>query len=191
MRSILGMNWWLFLGLSAALYGCSSDASSNPESDTAVATGDTAPDNGAITDGAPSTDGAMDANQSGSCNPRDSVLPEENFFTDISDSSGIRLNNHYPGQAQPINDHSRLGFADLNGDGLDDIVMHSLFPNPQSGIPFEHLVFVHFGIYASAIDSRGLVHAETDHFPGDIIIALVFKSYCAPFNGIKNLGGMK
>lgn len=78
----------------------------------------------------------------GNCAVRSAVVPKEQFFTDISEISGIRLNNHYPGQTQPINDHSRLGFSDLNGDGIDDIVMHSLFPNPADGIPFEHLVFL-------------------------------------------------
>ena len=66
------------------------------------------------------------------------------FFTDISEQSGIRVGNYTPMPPMPIpiNDHSRLGFVDLNGDGYDDIVMHSLFPNPQKGIPFEHLVFL-------------------------------------------------
>lgn len=68
----------------------------------------------------------------------------EAFFEDISDQSGIRAENYVvlPPKAIPINDYRRLGFADINGDGYDDIVMHNLFPNPQKGIPFEHLVFL-------------------------------------------------
>lgn len=65
-------------------------------------------------------------------------------FVDVSESSGIQLNNFDPDPpaGMAINDHSRLAFADLNGDRIDDIVMHSLFPNALNGIPFEHLVFL-------------------------------------------------
>ncbi|CAN5777834.1 hypothetical protein BH09MYX1_BH09MYX1_42690 [soil metagenome] len=68
----------------------------------------------------------------------------EGFFADISAASGIQKNNFVPTPSTPIpiNDHSRLAFADIDGDGYDDVVMHSLFPNPQKGVPFEHLVFL-------------------------------------------------
>ena len=81
------------------------------------------------------------------CVERPLVEPIENFFDDISIESGIQLGNYEPKPTQniPINDHSRLGFVDINGDGFDDVVMHSLYPNPQSGIPFEHLVFLNNG----------------------------------------------
>src|SRR5687767_12566081 len=73
-----------------------------------------------------------------SCTPRALTPPTADFFTDISDASGIRMGNFVanPAAPIPINDHSRLAFADLDGDGRDDIVAHSLFPNPQKGIPF-------------------------------------------------------
>ena len=47
------------------------------------------------------------------------------FFEDISDRSGIRVGNYLPMPPMPIpiNDHSRLAFSDLNGDGYDDIVV--------------------------------------------------------------------
>lgn len=79
--------------------------------------------------------------------PRDLVVPTADFFVDISDASGMRVDNYYadPPAGTAINDHSRLAFADLDGDGLDDMVMHSLFPNPQAGVPFEHLVFLNNG----------------------------------------------
>ncbi|MEE2787613.1 MAG: CRTAC1 family protein [Myxococcota bacterium] len=81
------------------------------------------------------------------CSPTPFVTSPANFFTDISENSGIRTNNYDPNPsiAVPINDHSRLAFADLNGDHYDDIVMHSLYPNPRAGIPFEHLVFLNRG----------------------------------------------
>ena len=84
----------------------------------------------------------------------------ENFFVDISDDSGIRVDNVIldSKKAIPINDHSRLGFVDLDGDGLDDIVTHSLFPNPQAGIPFEHLIYRNNGdgTFAHISDESGL-----------------------------------
>jgi hypothetical protein len=78
------------------------------------------------------------------CEPRDTVMPTESFFADISDASGIRVDNFdpEPPAGMVINDHSRLAFADLNGDGWDDVVMHSLYPNATNGVPFEHLVFL-------------------------------------------------
>lgn len=67
----------------------------------------------------------------------------EGFFTDISEVSGIRAENFVanPETPIPINDHSRLAFADLDGDGFDEVIAHSLYPNPQAGVPFEHLIF--------------------------------------------------
>lgn len=96
-----------------------------------------------------------------------------NFFEDISDRSGIRVGNYVPSPTMPIpiNDHSRLAFADLNGDGFDDIVMHSLFPNPQKGVPFEHLVFLNNqdGTFRDFSDESGLRKVQAGFFAfGDI-----------------------
>ncbi|HAN30584.1 MAG TPA: hypothetical protein DCQ06_03210 [Myxococcales bacterium] len=81
------------------------------------------------------------------CQPGQDQSPVGPFFSDISVESGIQVGNYVqnPSKAVPINDHSRLGFVDINGDGLDDIVTHSLFPNPKAGVPFEHLIFVNQG----------------------------------------------
>ena len=87
---------------------------------------------------------ALEQPDTQACEPPPILQIDEDFFVDISEESGIQDENFVenPPVSIPINDHSRLGFADINGDGFDDIVMHSLFPNPKAGIPFEHLVFV-------------------------------------------------
>jgi len=75
------------------------------------------------------------------------VEPYDGFLPDISVSSGIQDGNFDPNPPEGlvINDHSRLGFADLDGDGFDDIVMHSLFPNVQNGHPFTHVIMRNLG----------------------------------------------
>lgn len=92
----------------------------------------------------------------------------EDFFVDISQTSGIRVDNFDPSPPVtiPINDHSRLGFADLNGDEYDDIVCHSLFPNPQAGIPFEHLVYINNGdgTFTHFSDDSGLRDVQAGFF---------------------------
>jgi hypothetical protein len=99
--------------------------------------------------------------------------PTEAFFADISATSGIQKGNFVPNPATPIpiNDHSRLAFADLDGDGFDDIVMHSLFPNPQKGVPFEHLVFHNEGnkTFTDVSDASGLRGVQAAFFVfGDV-----------------------
>ena len=122
-----------FLGFSlfAVVPACSSSGSSDG--------------GGAPPDGTPSENAATTAHEP--CTARDLTTPDQGFFVDISDSSGIRKGNFVasPATPIPINDHSRLAFADIDGDGKDDIVAHSLFPNPQKGIPFEHLVYLNNG----------------------------------------------
>lgn len=94
------------------------------------------------------------------CTPGKVAPLGSGFFVDISVASGIRTANVVYGStiAVPINDHSRLGFADLDGDGLDDIVTHSLYPNPQAGIPFEHLIYHNKGdgTFEHVSDASGL-----------------------------------
>ncbi|MCA9690121.1 MAG: VCBS repeat-containing protein, partial [Myxococcales bacterium] len=107
------------------------------------------------------------------CTPQPLVTPATGFFVDVSDESGIRVNNFVPDPPQPIpiNDHSRLGWADLNGDGYDDIVAHSLFPNPQAGIPFDHLVLINQGdgTFEDFSDASGLRSIQAGFFAfGDV-----------------------
>ena len=81
------------------------------------------------------------------CEPVPVSAPTSNFFVDTSEYSGIQVDNYDPDppDGMQINDHSRLAFSDINGDGFDDAVMHSLYPNPANGVPFEHLVFLNNG----------------------------------------------
>lgn len=100
--------------------------------------------------------------------PGDEIAAAKGFLVDISEQSGITKGNFVPSPAKPIpiNDHSRLAFADIDGDGLDDIVMHSLFPNAQAGVPFEHLVFRNNGdkSFTDVSDASGLRGAQAAFF---------------------------
>jgi len=109
------------------------------------------------------------------CTPQPLVAVGKGFFADISDASGIRVDNFVvdPPNPIPINDHSRLAFADLDGDGFDDIVAHSLFPNPQAAIPipFEHLVYHNNGdgTFTHISDESGLRAVQAGFFAfGDV-----------------------
>jgi hypothetical protein len=78
------------------------------------------------------------------CGVKAPVPLDKGFFVDVSEKSGIQKANFDPMPAVPlaINDHSRLAFADIDGDGWDDVVASNLFPDPSKGTkPFEHLVF--------------------------------------------------
>jgi len=92
----------------------------------------------------------------------------EQAFTDVSQASGIQAGNFVPSPPMriPINDHSRLALADVDGDGWDDAVMHSLFPNPQAGVPFEHLVFRnrHDGTFEDVSAASGLKDVQAGFF---------------------------
>ena len=136
----------------------------------------TAPTTGAGTNG-PSTGAETSDGTTGepgfTCTPQARVVPSKGFFSDISDASGIRVDNFVvdPPVPIPINDHSRLGFADVDGDGFDDIVAHSLFPNPKAGVPFEHLVFRNNGdgTFAHFSDESGLRDVQGGFFAfGDV-----------------------
>jgi enediyne biosynthesis protein E4 len=110
--------------------------------------------------------------QLGNCEVQELSTPGTQFFVEISVASGIQEDNYDETREDiPINDHSRLAFADINGDGYDDMVFHSLFPNPQAGIPFEHLVFVNNkdGTFTNFSDDSGLRDVQSAFFAfGDV-----------------------
>jgi len=118
-----------------------SDDASTPEASTPETKGEAnTPEGPAKETGSPDTPAPT-------CNNTNIAKPTKDFFVDISKKSGIQVENFLKrfNRKVPINDHSRLGFADINGDGYPDIIAHSLFPNPQAGIPFQHLVFLNNG----------------------------------------------
>ncbi len=138
--------------------GCTDDTkpqSSDPPPDTVEAT-----DPGPAGTDAPSVDDVPDTPLASTCTPRAAVEPVTAFFTDISIESGITDENYVqnPPVPVPINDHSRLAIADINGDGFDDMVMHNLYPNPQKQVPFDHLVFLNDGdgTFTNHTDASGL-----------------------------------
>ncbi len=96
------------------------------------------------------------------------TAPGEATFADVSQKSGIQAGNFVasPAMRIPINDHSRLALADVDGDGWDDAVMHSLFPNAQAGVPFEHLVFrnKHDGTFEDVSVASGLKDVQAGFF---------------------------
>ena len=113
------------------------------------------------------TDSA-DVQSAGTCATKPLVAPSGPSFIDISASSGIQVGNFVAGAGAsiPINDHSRLAFVDLDGDGKDDIVAHNLYPNAQKGVPFEHLVYRNRGdkTFEDFSDASGLRGVQAAFF---------------------------
>lgn len=99
------------------------------------------------------------------CDPQPIVPLGENFFTDISAASGIQDENFATKEPiPPANDHTRVAFVDLDGDGWDDVVMHSQRMLPDW--PFEHLVFRNNrdGTFTNISDASGLRHVQAAFF---------------------------
>ncbi|MEZ4382452.1 MAG: CRTAC1 family protein [Nannocystaceae bacterium] len=157
------------------LAACSGDDAATSASATAAteATGTTAATEATGTTAATEATGTEGTGAPFECEPQAVQALGEGFFTDISDASGIRVDNFVadPPASIPINDHSRLAFADLNGDGLDDVVAHSLYPNPLAGVPFEHLVYLSNGdgTFTHFSDESGLRDVQAGFFVfGDV-----------------------
>ncbi|MBC8067724.1 MAG: CRTAC1 family protein [Deltaproteobacteria bacterium] len=107
------------------------------------------------------------------CEPRAPVDIGQGFLVDVSEASGIQVGNYdeMPAEGTAINDHSRLAFADIDGDGFDDAVMHSLYPNAVAGVPLEHLVFRNLGdgTFEDVTDASGLRGVQAGFFAfGDV-----------------------
>ena len=102
------------------------------------------------------------------CEPRPVTPPGEGFFTDISVEAGIKPAEPVAGQRA----HPRVAFADLDGDGFDDIVAHNMFPAVKQGTErFEHLVYLNNvdGTFRDWSDESGLRHVQASFFAfGDV-----------------------
>jgi len=97
--------------------------------------------------------------QSPACDPQPVAPIGEGFFTDISAASGIQDENFVPDPENPVpaNDHSRLAFVDLNGDGFDDVVTSNM-TGDNVAKPFEHLIYINNGdgTFLNFSDDSGL-----------------------------------
>src|SRR5688500_2375732 len=86
---------------------------------------------------APAADAGADAPPAvaAGCEARAPAALGTGYFVDVSEKAGIQAGNFDPAPPMPLasNDHSRLAFADIDGDGWDDIVATNLFPDPASG----------------------------------------------------------
>jgi len=161
----------VWIALLAGTVGCGGDDAPTEADDTQT-TGAVSTSTAGSGDAASEDSGATEMETSGGvvaeCEARAPIPPETGFFSDISESSGIQVGNFLvdPPRGTAINDHSRLAFADIDGDGFDDIVMHSLFPNPQNGVPFEHLVFRNNGdgTFEDVSDASGLRGVQAAFF---------------------------
>lgn len=140
------------LGLAWVLAGCSTMSTEDAAGAPSASTPGGGPESSACTPDAPGGE----------------VAASKGFLVDISERSGITKGNFVPNPSTPIpiNDHSRLAFADIDGDGRDDIVMHSLFPNARAGVPFEHLVFHNEGdkTFRDVSDESGLRGVQAAFF---------------------------
>jgi hypothetical protein len=148
--------------------------------------GDSAPD--AAVDVPPKT--------AAGCAAKPPVALDKAYFVDVTEKAGIQAENFDP--APPValasNDHSRLAFVDIDGDGWDDVVATNLFPDPSKGVkPFEHLVYrnKHDGTFENISDSTGLraiqagvlAFADVDN-DGDVDC---FAGIDSPISGATNL----
>lgn len=118
---------------------------------------------GSKDDGGTPDDAAVDAppKTADGCAVKAPTALDKGYFVDVSAKAGIQAENFDP--APPValasNDHSRLAFVDLDGDGWDDVVATNLFPDPSKGTkPFEHLVYrnKHDGTFENISDATGL-----------------------------------
>jgi enediyne biosynthesis protein E4 len=107
------------------------------------------------------------------CDPRPPVELGEMFFSDVSAESGMQEDNFYedPPEGFVYNAHPRTQAADLNGDGYDDLIMHTFGSNPNAGYPYENLIFFNNGdgTFTQVSEESGLKDAQAEFFAfGDV-----------------------
>jgi enediyne biosynthesis protein E4 len=169
------------IGVAVFVFAACSGSGSSEPSDTSTGAGsDTSTGSGAgssSTSATPADESSSSSTSGGpsdpACEPRSPVAVESGFFVDVSEASGIQLGNYdeTPVEGTAINDHSRLAFADIDGDGFDDVVMHSLYPNALADVPLEHLVFRNRGdgTFEDMSDASGLRDVQAGFFAfGDV-----------------------
>jgi enediyne biosynthesis protein E4 len=128
-----------------------------------------------LVSGVPGVSSASEPDHSGAaaeCAPQAVQPLAAPFFTDISEESGIQDENFVPDADPPIpaNDHSRLAFVDLNGDGYDDIVTSNM-TGDLAAKPFQHLIYMNNGdgTFNNWSDESGLRHVQSAFFAfGDV-----------------------
>jgi hypothetical protein len=172
MRKVRRLSFFAFVGALAACSGSGSDVAETPDAEV-----DAAP---------PVAEG---------CVAKEPAALGTGYFVDVSEKAGIQVDNFDPMPPAPLasNDHSRLAFADIDGDGWDDVIATNLFPDPVKGTkPFEHLVFrnKHDGTFENVTDATGLrgiqagvlAFADVDN-DGDVD---VFAGIDSPITGATN-----
>jgi hypothetical protein len=107
------------------------------------------------------------------CEPEPLVTGTRDAFTDVSESSGVQLGNVLDPAPEGLrsNDHPRLALVDLDGDGFDDLVAHSLLVNPMAGLPYTHVVLRNQGdgTFEDFAAHSGLAEAQVAFFAfGDV-----------------------